>query len=135
MPNGGTLIAGAGRGPKKGAPNAGRPPDEWKRALQALADRQEVLAHIDRSLLEGPRRPLLNAEGKPIDLDGLPLPDRSEPIYVGSTFFENALTYVTEHGYGRATQPVAHSGSVALLPAAERDARAKALLDRLGGGA
>ncbi len=33
-----------GRGPKKGAPNAGRPPDEFKVLLAALASREETEA-------------------------------------------------------------------------------------------
>lgn len=28
-----------GRGPKKGAPNAGRPPNEWNRRMEELGDR------------------------------------------------------------------------------------------------
>ena len=73
-------------GPAKGAPNAGRPPDQWKAALRALADRQEVLDHIQRSLDAGPEHP----------------------------FFPRALDYVTDHGYGRATQPIEASLSVTL---------------------
>ena len=89
-----------GRGPAKGAPNAGRPPDEWKRALRALADRKAVLDHIDTALTNGPEDP----------------------------FFAKALDYVTDHGYGRAAQPVEHSGTlgvVELLEAAhaKRDAK------------
>jgi len=76
--NGGTLVAGAGRGPKPGAPNAGRPPNEWKAKLQAMASRDEVLAHVEAVLLQGPEHP----------------------------FFKDALNYVTEHGYGRARQPL-----------------------------
>jgi hypothetical protein len=82
----GKLIAGAGRGPAKGAPNAGRPPDQWKAALRALADRQEVLDHIDAALKAGPADP----------------------------FFEKALDYVTDHGYGKATQPVQHDATQGL---------------------
>ena len=95
--HGGTLIAGAGRGPKKGAPNAGRPPDEWKAKLRAMASRDEVMAHVETVLLAGPDHP----------------------------FFDRALQYVTDHGYGRATQPVEHSGSIGLadlLTAATRGA-------------
>ena len=95
MPNGGTLFAGAGNGPKKGAPNAGRPPDVWKQSLRALADRAEVQAHIDAALLAGPRRVVIN-------------PETGKEETVGSAFFEGALAYTTDHGYGRATQPVAH---------------------------
>lgn len=75
-----------GRGPAKGAPNAGRPPDQWKAHLRTLVDRAEVLAHIEASLQKGP----------------------------GDEFFAKALDYATDHGYGRATQPIAHSGSVGL---------------------
>ena len=87
MPNGAVLISGAGNGPKKGAPNAGRPPDQWKAALRALADREEVLVHIDAALKAGPSDP----------------------------FFPKALEYVTDHGYGRATQPVAHTMTRSLV--------------------
>lgn len=83
QPHGGALVPGAGGGPQ---PGSGRPPDQWKAALRALADRQEVLDHIQRSLDAGPEHP----------------------------FFPRALDYVTDHGYGKATQPVAHSGSVTL---------------------
>lgn len=84
--HGGTLIAGAGRGPKKGAPNAGRPTDEWKAKLRAMASRDEVMAHVETVLMAGPEHP----------------------------FFDRALQYATDHGYGRATQPIEHSGSVTL---------------------
>lgn len=70
------LIPGKGRGPKPGAPNAGRPRDEWKARLQAMASRDEVLAHVEEVLLDGPGHP----------------------------FFARALEYVTDHGYGRAQQ-------------------------------
>jgi hypothetical protein len=86
QPNGGFLVVGAGRGPAKGAPNAGRPPDEWKAALRAMASRDEVMAHVESVLLAGPDHP----------------------------FFDRALQYVTEHGYGRASQPLEHSGTVTL---------------------
>lgn len=89
QPGGGILIAGKGKGPAKGAPNAGRPPDQWKAALRALADRTEVLDHIDTALKAGPSDP----------------------------FFPKALEYVTDHGYGKATQPIQHEakGSLADL--------------------
>lgn len=91
-----------GRGPAPGAPNAGRPPDEWKARLRAMASRDEVLAHVETVLMDGPAHP----------------------------FFDRALQYVTDHGYGRATQPIEHSGNVVLLSADERDARIRALLAR-----
>lgn len=68
------LIPGKGRGPKKGAANAGRPRDEWKARLQAMASRDEVLDHVSTVLLAGPDHP----------------------------FFAKALEYVTDHGYGKA---------------------------------
>jgi hypothetical protein len=64
-----------GRGPRKGAPNAGRPPDAWRDALRALASRDAVLAHLDAVLTRGTADPM----------------------------FFKALDYATEHGYGRAS--------------------------------
>ena len=84
--NGGTLIAGAGNGPAKGAPNAGRPPDEWRERLRAMASRDEVLDHVETVLLAGPSDP----------------------------FFDRALQYVTDHGYGKPKQEMAHSGTITL---------------------
>lgn len=98
--SGGYLIAGLGNGPKKGAPNAGRPRDEWKAKLQAMASRDEVLAHVEATLLQGPEHP----------------------------FFQRALDYVTDHGYGRAAQPIELSGVVSI--ASELDAARKRALDR-----
>lgn len=56
QPHGGALIPGAGRGPKKGAANAGRPRDEWKSALAALVSSDEVLTHV-RDVLADPTHP------------------------------------------------------------------------------
>lgn len=67
-----------GRGPGKGAPNAGRPPDAWRAALRALVDRPSVIAHIEDCLEAGPEHP----------------------------FFGKALDYVTDHGYGKAASSV-----------------------------
>ena len=75
-----------GRGPVKGAPNAGRPPDEWRERLRLMASRDEVLEHVNSVLLEGPSHP----------------------------YFDRALQYVTDHGYGRASQPIEHSGTLTL---------------------
>ena len=75
-----------GRGPMKGAPNAGRPPDEWKAKLRELASRENVLAHIQTVLDAGPDHP----------------------------FFAKALEYVTEHGYGKATQHIEQTGASTL---------------------
>lgn len=75
-----------GRGPAPGSPNAGRPPDEWKAKLRELASRENVLAHIQTVLDSGPDHP----------------------------FFAKALEYVTEHGYGKATQHIEQSGASTL---------------------
>jgi len=80
------LIPGKGRGLPKGHPNAGRPPDEWRDRLRAMASRDEVLEHVSQVLLAGPDHP----------------------------YFDRALQYATDHGYGRPTQPVEHSGKVTL---------------------
>ena len=98
--NGGTLIAGQGRGAAKGAPNAGRPRDEWKARLQAMASSDAVLDHVHQTLENGPSDP----------------------------FFQRALDYVTDHGYGRATQPIELSGTVSISK--ELDAARKRALDR-----
>lgn len=96
-----------GRGPRKGAPNAGRPPDQWKLALRALADREAVLAHVDRALLAGPVRPKLDENGNRVcrveEYKGKPFVVWETE---GDPFFDRALDYVTEHGYGRAGQSV-----------------------------
>lgn len=66
-----------GRGPAKGAANAGRPPDEFKRLMASLASREQTiraLAHI----LENP----------------------SHPHFLG------ALKFVAERGYGLPLQTI-----------------------------
>jgi len=80
------LIPGKGRGPAKGAPNAGRPPDEWRERLRAMASRDEVLEHVNNVLTAGPEHP----------------------------YFDRALQYVTDHGYGRPKQELEHTGKVTL---------------------
>jgi hypothetical protein len=42
-----------GRGPQKGAVNAGRPPDAWREACRELASRDEMLDRA-RQILENP---------------------------------------------------------------------------------
>ena len=39
-----------GRGPKPGAPNAGRPPNEWKEACMAMGSRKEILERAEEIL-------------------------------------------------------------------------------------
>ena len=80
-----------------------------------MVDREATMGHVDAALKAGPRRPMVNDAGKPIDWQGQELPVGKEPIYIGSTFYESALIYATDHGYGRATQPVAHSGSIGVV--------------------
>lgn len=64
-----------GRGPKKGAPNAGRPPDQWKEECRKLVSRNEMLDRA-RAVLDNPEH----------------------PAWLG------ALKFLTEQGYGRAAQ-------------------------------
>ena len=73
-----------GRGPKKGT--GGRPRETWKQALASMASSDEVLYHVRTVLEAGPDHP----------------------------FFAKALEYATDHGMGKATQPIEHSGSVGL---------------------
>lgn len=80
------LIPGKGRGPAKGQPNAGRPPDEWRERLRAMASRDEVLNHVSEVLLAGPDHP----------------------------YFDRALQYATDHGYGRPKQDIGLSGTLTL---------------------
>jgi hypothetical protein len=72
-----------GRGPAPGAPNAGRPRDEWKAALAALASSDEVLAHVRRVLAD---------------------PDHPQ--------WMRALEYASERGFGKETATVEQSGAV-----------------------
>lgn len=102
------IDARRGRGPAKGAPNAGRPPNEWKQSLRALADREAVLSHVDAALSAGPRRPKLDEAGKEVvefhtDGNGRSV---ARVVMEGSLDFQWALEYATEHGYGRAAQSV-----------------------------
>ena len=79
-----------GRGPDRGAPNAGRPPDEWKAQLRGLVGRADVLAHVEAVLAAGPGH------------------DHPE--------FWRALDYATDHGYGRATQAVDLTAKTGPMP-------------------
>lgn len=70
-----------GRGPKKGAPNAGRPPDEFKAFMRALVSRAAVCEAL-ASVVGDPRHP----------------------------DFVKAFKMAAEFGYGRAAQPMEHAG-------------------------
>lgn len=71
-----------GRGPKKGAPKAGRPPDEFKAMLAELASREATLDAV-RRILEDPSHPQ----------------------------FLRAMEFATERGYGKVAQAVEHTGA------------------------
>ena len=49
-------MRGKGRGPAKGAPNAGRPREEWKAWLRSLVDSQPVREAIE-AVLSNPEHP------------------------------------------------------------------------------
>ena len=67
------LIPGAGRGPKKGATNAGRPPDWWKAKMRELRDRWLVAAEA-HAILDDPDHPEWFRVGKVFHeaIDGRP---------------------------------------------------------------
>ena len=68
-----------GRGPSKGAPNAGRPPDAFKEALRSLASRTDVLRRLETVLTS--RR-------------------------TSNSDFLAAYRFVTERAYGRPAQSI-----------------------------
>lgn len=71
----------AGRGPKKGAPNAGRPRDEWKAWLRSIVDAEETREGIAAILS-----------------------DHSHPAYA------KVLQWAAERGYGKESDHIEHSG-------------------------
>jgi hypothetical protein len=91
----GTFVGGAadpraGRGPKKGAPNAGRPPDEFKAMMRQLASKDETIARL-RDILSG-AIPMEREDGSTVD------------VPVDSDTYLKALAFVTDRGYGKAQQ-------------------------------
>jgi hypothetical protein len=66
-----------GRGPAKGAPNAGRPPDEFKALCASLASGEETVAAVT-SILANPQHP----------------------------HFMAALKWASDRGYGQPAQPL-----------------------------
>jgi hypothetical protein len=64
-------------------PGPGRPPDEWKKSLQALADRDTVRNHLKQSLDNGPD-------------------DKGD--------YWKALEYCTKHGFGQPETRHVHAG-------------------------
>lgn len=78
-----------GRGPAKGSPNAGRPPNEFKAKMQALASWDQTIAGLEEILNAGP----------------------SHSLYLA------AVKHCTEHGYGKPAQDIT-SGGKPLVPAA-----------------
>lgn len=57
------LIPGKGRGPAKGAPNAGRPPNEWNAVIEKLGDRWLVALEAS-SVVDDAEHPLFEKVGK-----------------------------------------------------------------------
>ena len=76
IPSGRPFVKGVDA--RRNTRSSGRPPDEWKRQLAALVTRDATLAHVRAVLDAGPDHPQ----------------------------FFRALSYATEHGIGRPTQPV-----------------------------
>lgn len=72
-----------GRGPAKGAPNAGRPHEEFREMCRGLASREETLARVMAILQDS---------------------DHAQ--------FMPALKWATENGYGKAKETVEHTGEV-----------------------
>lgn len=66
-----------GKGPEKGAPNAGRPPDKFKELCRELATGEKTVAQIR-----------------------LILKNKKDPQFMA------ALRWASEHGYGKPAQPV-----------------------------
>jgi len=67
QPHGGVLVPGAGRGPARGAPNAGRPPSAVRALLrEAFADRISLASEIadDPSLAPSERLRALDLLGR-----------------------------------------------------------------------
>lgn len=75
QPHGGAIYQGA---PANVVPGSGRPKDEWKKALQAMASADDTLKHVRKVIEAGAEHP----------------------------HFFKALDYITEHGYGKATQGI-----------------------------
>ena len=67
-----------GADPRRNTRAGGRPPDRWKRELAALVTRDATLEHVRTVLDAGAEHPQ----------------------------FFRALAYATDHGIGRATQPL-----------------------------
>ena len=80
-----------GKGPAKGAPNAGRPPDEFKRRMQALASKDEALEYLDELLTKPKGRGKTKVGADP------------------QTFLK-AFKETADRGYGKAVQPLEHGG-------------------------
>lgn len=74
-----------GRGPKKGAPNAGRPRDDFKELCRQLASREKTVEQVAKILAD---------------------PDHPQ--------FMRALAWATENGYGKAEQSVELNGTLSV---------------------
>jgi len=73
-----------GRGPRKGAPNAGRPPSEFKELMRGVASRPEALKRL---------RKLAGASK-----------DVSDEVFL------KAFKEAADRGFGKAVQPLEHGG-------------------------
>jgi hypothetical protein len=80
----------AGRGPAKGSPNAGRPPDEFRALMRSLVSREETVTRLEQ---------ILSGKVRYIDDEG-----REAFAFVDSDTFLKALQYATDRGYGKAQQ-------------------------------
>lgn len=78
-------------------PGAGRPPDEWRAKLRSFASRDDVMQHVLDVLTVGPNHP----------------------------FFDRALQYATDHGYGKPKQSLEVEAGPATLEALLADSHRK----------
>ncbi len=81
-----------GRGPAKGAPNAGRPPDAFKALMRELASRDESLVRL-AGILKGTLK-YTDGDGKKV------------VIPVDSDTYLKALAFASDRGYGKAQQSI-----------------------------
>ena len=82
QPHGGALRRGSEKG---NTPGSGRPRDEWKAALAAMASSDDTLAHV-RAVLADPLHP----------------------------HWFRALEFAAERGFGKEVAPVEQSGEVTI---------------------
>jgi hypothetical protein len=86
--NGGYLIPGKGKGAKKGAPNAGRPPDKFKELCQSLACTGADVAPV---ILKNPDHPAYLGALKWATEHGYGKPEQSLDLTSGGKSLEALL--------------------------------------------